>query len=104
MRLLMQRFLAVSGSAQLVDGRRQIVEAFSAQEEAVARAAPAAAQPQMLVQGGMGVAGGKPQIAAAASGLKPQAMAIASSRVDLPEPFSPTRNVTGWSNAMSRKL
>src|SRR6266550_2498680 len=33
------------------------------------------------------------------SGFKPNPTAIASSSVDLPEPFSPTKNVTGASNA-----
>ena len=36
------------------------------------------------------------------SGLKPQATAMASSRVDLPLPFSPTKKVTGRVN--SRRL
>jgi len=36
------------------------------------------------------------------SGLKPQATASASIRVDLPEPFSPTRKVTrGWKSMRS---
>ena len=30
------------------------------------------------------------------SGLKPRARATASSKVDLPLPFSPTKKVTGW--------
>ena len=33
------------------------------------------------------------------SGLKPQATAMPSSRVDFPAPFSPTRKVTGLSKA-----
>jgi hypothetical protein len=37
------------------------------------------------------------------SGLKPQATAIASSRVDLPQPFSPIRKVTrGWRSSTSK--
>ena len=37
------------------------------------------------------------------SGLRPDATATASSSVDLPEPFSPTRNVTlGWKGSTSR--
>src|SRR5262249_39443443 len=33
--------------------------------------------------------------------IEPAAQAIASNRVDLPEPFSPTRNVTGEVNSIS---
>jgi hypothetical protein len=34
------------------------------------------------------------------SGLRPQATAMASSRVDLPEPFSPMRKVTAGAKSM----
>lgn len=48
----------------------------------------------MLAQSRFGGAGAKRKFWLPPSGLNPHATASASTTVDLPEPFSPTRNVT----------
>ena len=104
MRLLVQRLAAVPrGRLQLVDLRRHVEEALRAQEEAVRRALVGRARSDRyscrpLSDGRVA----NIMLRLPPSGLKPHDDAIASSSVDLPDPFSPTRKVTGDGGGVRR--
>ncbi len=69
------------------------------EEEPTAFTSNTASKAKMLVEVGLTRAEDEVKFLVPPSGLKPALMAMASISVDLPEPLSPTRNVTARLNS-----